>query len=422
MPLTDTAVRQAKPQEKDYSISDSAGLFMFVSTKGSKAWHFRFSWHGKQPRISLGTYPEITLKDARERRDQARALVAKGIDPRIARRDEKIKSGAAAANTFEVVANRWHEFKLPRWAQAKKGAANQSRFYLDKDLIPELGHTPMAELTRADMLRALRRVEKRGALNSARKCRSWLNEICRFAMAEGLIDINPAADLDIVAEPEPPVRHNPMLRAGELRGLLVALRNYQGARYVQAAIRILLLTCVRGIELRSATIDQVDYDAALWTIPPEVVKQLKKVIRRKGGDEIPPYIVPLSRQAIEEMQLVHKLTGGYRMLIAGRNDPRKSISDGTINAALKRMGFEGLLTGHGIRATISTALNEKGWNEDWVEAQLSHAGSSKTRKTYNHAEYVAQRREMMQDWADYLDEVEFGPAQDARADALPAAH
>ncbi|WP_095082541.1 integrase arm-type DNA-binding domain-containing protein [Pseudomonas sp. Irchel s3h17] len=406
MPLTDTAVRQAKPKEKDYSVSDTAGLSLFVAVKGSKAWHFRFSWHGQQPRISLGTYPEISLKEARERRDQARALIAKGVDPRSQRREEKRAAITGAVKTFEVVANEWYAFKAPRMLTAKKGGATQSRMYLDKDLIPVLGKIPVADVKRADVLSAMRRVEARGALNVARKCRSWLNEIFRFAIASDYIETNPASDLDIVAVKEPPEKHNPMLRQAELKDFLVALRQFNGAAYTKSAIRILLLTGVRTGELRNATWSQFNLDDALWTIPAEGVKQLQKVIRAKGGDKVPAYLVPLSRQAAEEVRQVHEMTGRYKLLIPGRSDPGKPISDGTVNMALKRMGYEGRLTGHGIRATISTALNEMGYNEDWIEAQLSHASSSKVRKTYNHAEYVEQRRGMMQDWADYLDKLE----------------
>ena len=406
MPLTDTAVRQAKPADKDFTITDGSGLSLFIATNGTKSWHFRFSWHGKQPRMSLGTYPEITLKEARERREQARALVAKGIDPRLQRREEKRAAASEAVKTFEVVANEWHAFKLPRWVTAHHGAAYQSRFYLDKDLIPALGKIPIAEVKRSDVLAALRRIEKREALNSAKKCRSWLNNIFRFAIASDYLEMNPAADLDIVAAKEPPVKHNPMLRQRELKAFLHTLKNFDCAGYTKSAIRILLLTGVRTGEMRHATAAQFDLDAALWTIPPEGVKQLRKVIRTKEGEEVPPYLVPLSRQAVEEVRKVHQLTGRYKLLIAGRNDPSKPISNNTVNAALKRMGYEGKLTGQGIRATISTALNEMGYNEDWIEAQLSHAGSSKVRKTYNHAEYVEQRRGMMQDWADYLDALE----------------
>jgi integrase len=396
-------VRQAKPAEKSFTLTDASGLSLYVAPNGTKSWHFRFSWHGKQPRMSLGTYPEISLKDARELRDQARTLVAKGVDPRSTRREEKRAASSSAVKTFEVVANEWYAFKLPRWAEAKKGAAVQAQLYLDKDLIPALGRIPIAEVKRADVLACLRVIEKRGALNVARKCRTWLNEIFRYGIASDYLEINPAADLDIVAAKEPPEKHNPMLRQRELKAFLQALEQADVKDYTKSAIRILLLTAVRTGELRQATWTQFDLDGALWTIPASSVKQLQKVIRAKGGDKVPPYLVPLSRQAVEEVRKVHQMTGSYKLLIAGRHEPTKPISDGTVNMALKRMGYEGRLTGHGIRATISTALNEMGYNEDWIEAQLSHAGSSKIRKTYNHAEYVEQRRVMMQEWADYLD-------------------
>ncbi|MCE1001871.1 tyrosine-type recombinase/integrase [Pseudomonas sp. NMI1173_11] len=397
MPLTDTAVRQAKAQDKAYSITDGQGLSLHIDRSGTKSWHFRFRWHGTPSRISFGTYPEISLRDARARRDEARSMVAKDIDPRVERRQAKAEAAVHQQNTFEAVANRWHAFKLPRWAAARKGSAVQSRFYLDKDLIPELGKLPIGQIKRGEVLAAMRRVESRGALNSARKCRSWLNEIFRFGIAEGLLEVNPAADLDIVAVPEPPEQHNPYLRRHELKEFLVALRDFKCAEYARSAVKLLLLTGVRTIELRSATFDQFDFVEELWTIPPGIVKQLQKRVRTKSG-EIPPYLVPLSRQAMEEAKRVHQLTGRYRMLIAGRNDPRKPISDGTVNSLLKRMGYQGRLTGHGIRATISTALNEMGYNERWIDAQLSHIGDA-----YNHAEFVEQRRGMMQDWADYLD-------------------
>ena len=409
MPLTDTAVRQAKPADKDFTLTDGSGLSLFVATNGTKSWHFRFSWLGKQPRMSLGTYPEISLKDARELRDKARGLVAKGIDPRAKRREEKHQASALAMNTFEAVANEWHAFKAPRMVVSTSGGSAQARFYLDKDLIPVLGKIPIADVKRSDVLAALRRIEKRGALNSARKCRSWLNEIFRYGMVSGYLDINPASDLDIVAQQEPPVRHNPMLVRSELKEFFAVLEASTAAAYVKCAIRILWLTGVRTTELRNATTDQVDLDAGLWSIPPDAVKQLKKRVRRQSKeDEVPAYLVPLSRQAVEEMRKVHQLTGGYRLLIAGRNDPRQPISNNTVNSALKRMGYEGRLTGHGIRASISTALNEMGYNGDWVEAQLSHASGSKVRRSYNHAEYVEQRRAMMQEWADYLDSVAAG--------------
>ncbi|KPC32562.1 Integrase [Pseudomonas syringae pv. cilantro] len=405
MPLTDTAVRQAKAKEKDYSVTDGDGLALFVSANGTKSWHFRYSWHGKQPRISLGTYPEIGLRDARELRDQARSMVARGIDPRSERRQAQQASAESQQNTFEIVAERWYAFRSPRLSNAAKGGRHQSRLYLDKDLLPVLGKLPIADIRRADVLAAVRRVEKRGALNVAEKCRTWLNQIFRFAIAEGLIETNPAADMDIVAAAQPPVRHNPYLKREELKPFLLKLREYDGSLFTLLAIRLLILTGVRTGEVRAATPGQFDLDAGLWTIPPENVKQLALKVKDGSGD-IPPYLVPLSRQAVDVARQLMSMTGQCKLLIPGRNNPNTPMSENTVNDAISRMGYKGKLTGHGLRATLSTALNEMGYNPDWIEAQLSHAGENKVRRAYNHAAYVEQRRGMMQDWADYLDSVE----------------
>ncbi|MEB0169404.1 integrase arm-type DNA-binding domain-containing protein [Pseudomonas sp. CCC4.4] len=411
MPLSDTAVRQAKTKEKGYSVTDSDGLSLYVSDNGTKSWHFRFSWHGKQPRISLGTYPETTLAEARKLRDHSRTLVAKGIDPRSERVEVKRAATASQINTFEAVANRWADFRSTRLSDAVKGGKHQARLYLDKDLIPSLGPIPIAKVTRADVLAAVRKVEKRGALNVAEKCRTWLNQIFRYAIAEGVTELNPASDMDIVAAIQPPVQHNPYLKTSELKKFLLILRGFTGSDFTQLSIRLLLLTGVRTGELRSATPDQFDLEGALWTIPPDKVKQLQASVRTEGGD-IPPYLVPLSRQAVDVVRKLLSITGKSRLLIPGRNNPNRPMSENTVNNAISAMGYTGKLTGHGIRATISTALNEKGYHEDWIEAQLSHKASSRdgksVRGTYNHAEYVEQRRGMMQEWADFLDEKEAG--------------
>lgn len=401
MPLTDTAVRQAKPREKDFTLNDSEGLALFVKKNGTKSWHFRYSWLGSQPRISFGQYPAVSLRDARDLRDKANSLVAKGIDPRTEREVGRQPAGV----TFEDLANRWHTFKALRLTDAKKGSAAQSRRYLDKDMIPSLGRLPVGEIKRADVLKAVRLIEARGALHVAEKCRGWLNEIFRYGIAEGVIEINPASDIDIVAAIQPPVQHNPILRRDELGEFLVRLRASGMSLFTKNAIRLMLLTMVRTIEARSASPGQFDLDEALWRIPPEGVKQLRSRVRTESG-EIPPYLVPLSRQAVGVVREVLQVTGRCKLLFTGRNDPSKVMSENTINVAIKRMGYEGKLTGHGLRGTVSTALNELGYNPDWIEAQLSHTDPNKVRGSYNHAEYVEQRRGMMQEWADLLDGLE----------------
>lgn len=411
MPLTDTAVRQAKARDKAYTLNDSDGLSLHVSPNGTKAWHFRFSWQGKQPRISLGTYPDLSLRDARERRDQARNQVAKGIDPREERKQAKAEAVDRAGETFEAVANDWWEFKAKRLTNAAKGSAAQSRRYLDKDLIPALGPMHIGEIRRAHTLAAVQRLEGRGALHVAEKCRGWLNEIFRYAIARGLIEVNPAADLDVVAALQPPVQHNPILRRHELVELLTGLRESKAGMLVKGAIRLMLLTMVRTIEARRAGPHQFDLEQELWTIPPDDVKQLQSRVRTESG-EIPPYLVPLSRQAVEVVREVMQVTGKCKLMFTGRNNPSQMLSENTVNIAIKKMGFRNRLTGHGIRGTVSTILNELGYNKDWIEAQLSHTDPNAVRGTYNHAEYVEQRRGMMQDWADYLDHLARGGSCD----------
>lgn len=408
MPLTDTAVRHAKPSSKDYSLADGLGLSLFVPIRGSKQWHFRYSLHGKQLRISFGTYPEISLKQARERRDSARAAVAQDIDPRQKRRLERQQRASARDNSFEAVAARWHEFRSKKLTPGQKGGSGQSKRYLDRDILPVLGKLSMAEITRLDVLGVVRRIEGRGALVSAGKCRTWLNHIFRYAMAEGMIDVNPASDLDIVAEAPPPVRHNPHLQLSELPRFLKRLADYNGATTTKLGVRLLLLTGVRTGELRAATPEQFDLESGVWFIPAEGIKQLRNRVRNKG-EVIPAYIVPLSRQALEIVSYLLKGKGrGRRYLLPHRVEPHEKISENTLNSAIRRMGFVGELTGHGLRGTISTALNELNFNSGWIEAQLSHADTNKVRAAYNHAQYVVQRRSMMQYWADLLDALEHG--------------
>lgn len=406
MPLTDTAVRQAKPTGRDYTLKDGDGLALFVGASGAKNWHFRFSWAGKQPRISLGTYPEISLKEARELRDQARALVAKGIDPRIHRRQERKAALVAASNTFEAVFQAWRGFKSLSLKTGRQSTLSQIDRIFKKDLLPKLGSQSIFEITRSDLLEVLRKIERRGAHTTAEKCRAWFNQFFRYAMVEVELQSNPAADLDIVAMPKPRVKHNPFLRMEQMPALLAKLHCYGGDLNTQMGLRLLLLTGVRTGELRSAVPEQFDLERNLWIIPPENVKQLQEQMRKENKEctEIPPYLVPLPRQAVAIVrELLRTKSPAQRYLLPHRSKPRERISENTLNAALKRMGYTDQLTGHGIRGTISTALNELGYCKDWVEAQLSHADPNQIRATYNHAEYVEQRRTMMQDWADRLD-------------------
>lgn len=413
MALTDTAVRQAKPSGKNYTLKDSGGLALFVGPKGAKQWHFRFYWLGKQARISLGVYPAVSLKEARTARDEARALVAQGVDPRSSRREARLAASASTENSFRSVFTDWRAFRALSLKVGRQSTLSQIDRHFDKDILPWLGDLPIVEVSRQHVLEVLRKIERRKAMTTVEKCRTWLNQLFRYAMVEKGLATNPSADLDIVAMPKPKVRHNPHLRMDELPAFLRKLRSYGGHPNTVLGIRLLLLTGVRTGELRAAKPEQFDLERGLWIIPAELVKQLQ-VRERQESEEIPPYIVPLSRPAVEIIKslLAAKLPAQC-FLLPHRSRPRESISENTINTALKYMGYKGRLTGHGIRGTLSTALNELGYEDKWIDAQLSHVDPNEVRRSYNHAEYVIQRQAMMQDWADRLECWERGLPQPA---------
>lgn len=410
MALSDTTVRQARTTDRAYSLADIDGLSLFITATGGKSWHFRYYWLGKQMRISLGIYPEVTLREARDLRDEARALLAKGINPHVDRKRKRHAILLAGENTFEAVYRKWfshHELSLKEGRQTSRSLIPR---IFDKDVLPKVGKRSIYEIKRTDLLEVIAKIEQRKALSIAEKVRSWLRQMFRYALVvvPGL-EQNPATDLDVVAVPLPPVNHNPFLRMIELPKLLQRVRNYRGRVQTQLGLRFLLLTGVRTGEMRLATPDQFHLDQGLWIIPPDVVKQLQVKMRKKRQkpQDVPPYIVPLSEQAMEIVRYqLDQFKPAQSYLFRHDFDLKKRMSENTLNKALKSMGYRDLLTGHGVRSTISTALNEIGYPKTWVDAQLSHIDPNKVSATYNHAEYVEQRRRMMQDWADRLDRFE----------------
>ena len=420
MALSDLTVRQAKAADKAYSLPDTDGLGLVVAPTGGKSWHLRYYWLGKQKRISLGNYPEIGLREARTLRDEARALLAKGINPHTDRKQKRHAVKLAADYTFKAVFDAWVEHRRKELKEGRQSTLSQILRIFGKDVLPTLGKMSIYDIRRPQLLGVLARIEERKAFTTAEKVRTWLSQLFRYALVivEGL-EANPASDLDVVAEPKPPVSHNPYLHLPELPNFLQKLRRYNPRGWqTQLGIRLLFLTGVRTGELRLATPDQFDLDRGLWIIPPQIVKQLQDEMRKAGKrpQDVPPYIVPLSLQAIE---IVRYLLGVMRPaqvhLLTHRSELKKRVSENTLNAALKRMGYEDQLTGHGIRGTISTALNEIGYPKIWVDAQLSHSDPNKVSSAYNHAKYVEPRRRMMQDWADRLDLLEQGQVEAASA-------
>ena len=407
MALSDLAVRQAKATGKAYTLPDLDGLSLAVTAAGGRTWHFRYYWAGKQKRMSLGTYPEVTLREARSLRDEARALLAKGTNPRVHRKQKRTAVRLADENTFEAIYKKWLAHRELSLKKGRQTTLSILPRVFAKDVLPALGKRSIYDIKRPDLLEVIAKIEKRKALSVAEKVRTWFNQLFRYALVivPGL-EQNPASDLDVVAVPLPPVNHNPFLRMAELPKLLQRLRKYRGRLQTQLGLRLLLLTGVRTGELRMATPDQFDLDHGLWIIPPDVVKQLQVDMRKKRQlpTDVPPYIVPLSVQAIEiARHMLEQFKPAQHYLFRHDSEMKKRMSENTLNSALKRLGYRDLLTGHGMRATMSTALNEIGYPKVWVDAQLSHVDPNKVSATYNHAEYVEQRRRMMQDWADRLD-------------------
>ncbi len=351
---------------------------------------------------------------------RSRALLAKGVNPHTDRKQKRHAVKLAADYTFKAVFDAWVEHRRKEIKEGRNSTLSQILRIFNKDVLPSLKQMSIYDIRRPQLLGVLARIEERKAFTTAEKVRTWLGQLFRYALVivEGL-EANPASDLDVVAEPKPPVNHNPYLHLPELPEFLHKLRLYNPRGWqTQLGIRLLFLTGVRTGELRLATPDQFDLDRGLWIIPPQIVKQLQDEMRKAGKrpQDVPPYIVPLSVQAIE---IVRYLLGVMRPaqvhLLTHRSELKKRISENTLNAALKRMGYEDQLTGHGIRGTISTALNEIGYPKIWVDAQLSHSDPNKVSSAYNHAKYVEPRRRMMQDWADRLDLLEQGQVEAASA-------
>ncbi|MCU7376633.1 tyrosine-type recombinase/integrase [Paucibacter sp. O1-1] len=412
MALSDLAVRQAKATGKAYTLADMDGLCLAVTAAGNKVWHFRYYWLGKQKRMSLGSYPEVPLRDARALRDEARTLVAKNVNPHSDRKRKRHATVLAGEHTFMAVYEQWLTHRRLSLEEGRQTSLSQIGRVFKKDVFPALRHLTIYEITRPHLLEIIGKVEKRGSLSVAEKLRTWFTQLFTYATVT-VPDLgdNPAKDLGVVALPLPPVDNNPFLRMPELPLMLQTLRKYRGRLNTQLGLRLLFLTGVRTGELRFATPGQFDLDRGLWIIPVARLKQRNLLTkkRRKRLIDIPPYIVPLSIQAQEVVRhLLDNCKPAQVYLIPSDWGLKKPISENTLNGALKRMGYADQLTGHGIRATISTALNELGYVKKWVDAQLSHADPDKISRTYNHAEYVEQRRVMMQDWADRLDLFEQG--------------
>ncbi|CNB44017.1 tyrosine-type recombinase/integrase [Yersinia similis] len=392
MPLTDIKVKTAKPIDKAYKLTDGGGMYLLVKPNGSKYWRLKYRFVGKEKMLSIGVYPDVSLADARQKRDEARKVLAAGGDPGEVKKADKLAQKLSSENTFEAIAREWHKQKADRWSLRYRDEIIDT---FEKDIFPYLGRRPIAEIKPMELLETLRRLEKRGALEKMRKVRQRCGEVFRYAIVTGRAEYNPAPDL-ATALATPKKTHFPFLTAEELPYFIKDLAGYTGSVITKTATQIIMLTGVRTQELRFARWQDIDFEKRLWEIPPEVMKMKR------------PHIVPLSEQVVELFQSLKPITGMYPLVFIGRNDRTKPISKESVNQVIELLGYKGRLTGHGFRHTMSTILHEQGFNSAWIETQLAHVDKNAIRGTYNHAHYLEGRREMMQWYGDYIESMSKG--------------
>lgn len=396
MSLSDIAVRRTKPTDKPFKLADGGGMFLMVHPNGSKYWRLKYRFAGKEKTLALGIYPHISLADAREKRDEAKKLLASGTDPGAHKQAEKLKIKERAANTFEAVAREWHEKQSVKWAP--KSTQRILRL-LERNIFPAVGSSPIAHVTAANFLVALQKIEARGNVETAHRAMQICGRIFRYAIATGRAQ----ADLSLVLKgaltPVKETHHASITNPKQIKDLLLALDSYSGAFITRSALRLAPLLFVRPGELRHAEWSEMDFNAAEWRIAAGKMK-MRAV-----------HLVPLSTQALAILHDLQPHTGEGRYVFPGIRTPSRPMSENTVNAALRRLGYEkNEMTGHGFRSMASTILHEQGWPHEPIERQLAHAERNKVSAAYNYAEHLPKRREMMQAWADYLDGLKSGVA------------
>jgi integrase len=394
MALTDTEIRRSKPGDKPFKLSDGGGLHLMVTPSGGRLWRWKYRFEGAEKLMALGRYPEISLAEARERRDTARKRLANGADPMAERMAEKTAVRVATEHTFEKIAALW----LEHWKGNKSARhASTTRNRLKANIYPVLGARPIAEIEPMELVELAKGIEARGASDMAKRILQIVGMVLRYAVAHGYSKRNPATEIrpsDILK----PTRKTNMARidAKELPVLLRAIELYEGRQLTRLAIKLMALTFVRTSELICARWEEFDFEGCRWSIPAARMKMQT------------PHIVPLASQAVEILNLLQSLSGQCDLVFPGEQDQSKPMSNMTILKALERMGYKGRMTGHGFRGLASTILHEQGYNHDHIELQLAHAPRNEVSAAYNHALYLEPRAKMMQDWADFLERTQRG--------------
>jgi integrase len=393
MALTDISIRTAKPSEKPRKLADEKGLYLLIQPAGGRLWRLDYRFSDKRKTLALGAYPDTSLKLAREKRDDARKLLAQGVDPCGQRAQDKKDRRSTQANSFELVAREWMKVKGAKWSATY---ASKTKSALEHHAFPAIGSRPISDLSSPDLLAMLRAIEKRGTVDMAHRIQQHCGAVFRFAISDGKATVDPTPSLKGALSTVKQAHYPAITSPRDYAQLLCDIDDYRGEVTTKAAMQILALCFQRTKEVRFAEWSQFDFEAALWRIPAEIMKMKAE------------HIVPLSTQAIAVLEGLRPLTGSGRLVFPATTNKERPISENTVTYALARMGYRGQHTGHGFRTTASTMLNEQGFRHDVIERQLDHNERNAVRDAYNRAQYLAERRLMMQAWANYLDTIKAG--------------
>jgi integrase len=398
MPLTDTLARNAKPAAKTVRMFDRDGLYLEVSPRGGKWWRLKYRFAGREKRVSLGVYPEVNLKKARARTIEARQLLEAGVDPSENRRAAKAAQIEGAANSFAVVTREWIDRQMKSWV---KGHGERILTRFERDIFPWIGARPIADLTAPELLTTVRRIEKRGALETAHRALGNCGQVFRYAIATGRAKRDPTVDLRGALPPVRPTHFAAITEPKRVGALMRAIEGYEGSLTVRCALRLAPLVFVRPGELRHAEWTAMDLEGGEW----------RYTVTKTNT----PHVVPLSSQAVAVLRELKPLTGRGRYVFSSARSSQRPMSDNAILAAMRRMGIaKDEMSGHGFRAMARTILDEVlGFRPDFIEHQLAHAVRDPNGRAYNRTAHLAERRKMMQAWADYLDKLKYG------ADVIP---
>jgi integrase len=395
MPLTDTAVRQAKPKEKDYKLSDEKGLFLLVKTNGSKYWRLKYRYLGSEKLLALGVYPDVKLAVARLKANEARQHLLDGVDPGELRKIKKAAKYEAAENSFRAVGLEWFSKQKLKWSDAH---SDKTMWMLERNLFPWLGDRPISEIKSPELLATLRRIESRGAHDTAQRAKQVAGQVFRFAVATGRAERDPSQDLRGALTPAIKTHLAALTDPKEVATLLKAIDGFYGTPVVRAALRLSPLLFVRPGELRHMEWSEINWDEERWEIPAEKMK-----LRL-------PHIVPLCTQALEILRELQPFTGRGKYVFPGARGASRPLSENAVRVALRTLGFTNeQMTPHGFRAMARTILDEVlGYRVDWIEHQLAHAVKDANGRAYNRTSHLKDRKKMMQGWADYLDSLKSG--------------